>query len=90
MVTYLMYYHVNDVMFNYKWRFWVLSWFDDPSYHGTTSDNYFPVISVTNWDNVKAKLPFWRLPKFVMDSYEYSLYCKIQRITQGNPKNSLT
>ena len=90
MVTYLLYFHVNDVMFNYKWRRWVLFWFDVPAYHGTSHGDCSPVISVTNWDDVKNKLPFWRRPRLVMDSEEYALYCKIGRIMQANPKNGLT
>jgi len=83
MVTYLKYYHVNDVMFNSNWRRWVLSYFEDPAYHGCSFVNRYPVISVTNWHDIKCKLPFWHWPNLVMDSEEYALYLKIKRIAQG-------
>jgi len=89
MVTYLKYYHINDVKFNSAWRRWVLCWFGVPGFHGTSYGNRYPIISVTNWDDVKHKLPFWRRPKLVMDSEEYALYLKIKRISQELEKNGL-
>jgi hypothetical protein len=44
-------------MTNNIWKSWVKKCFKDVRFEGTEYGNWYPVISVSNWDDVKDQLP---------------------------------
>ena len=57
MITKLKYTHCRDIMTKNIWKSWVKKCFKDVRFEGTEYGNWYPVISVSNWDDVKDQLP---------------------------------
>ena len=68
MITYLEYLHRRQLFYGRLLRPWVLAYFADPVYHGTAPDGSQPVISITNWDQVRDILPYFYRPRRVLSS----------------------
>ena len=68
MITFLEYRHRRQLFYGTRLRPWVLAYFFDPFYHGVAPDGSQPVISITNWDQVRDILPLVYRPVSVLSS----------------------
>ena len=57
MKTKLKYTHCRDIMTKNIFKKWIKKWFKDVRFEGTEYGNWYPVISISNWDDVKDQLP---------------------------------
>ncbi len=57
MKTKLKYTHCRDIMTKNIFKSWVKKWFKDVRFEGNEYGNWYPVISISNWDDVKDQLP---------------------------------
>lgn len=62
MLTALTYSHHRQLFDGDQWKPWVTKWFDNPVLVECGLYGHYPVITVTNWDQVKDQLPGKYLP----------------------------
>lgn len=68
MITFLEYRHRLQLFYGTRLRPWVLAYYWDPFYHGAAPDGSQPVISISNWDQVRYILPYCYRPVRVLSS----------------------
>lgn len=57
MRTELVYTHNKSIFLHGEWKAWVTKWFENPKFEGFESGFYNPHVSITNWEQIKDKLP---------------------------------
>lgn len=67
--TKLEYRHTRNIMSCNEWKSWVSKWFKNVRFHGCEYGNHNPVISITNWDEVKDVLPKSYKPCKVLEQH---------------------
>jgi hypothetical protein len=62
MKTILTYTHTRNIFTRNKWKPFVEKYFKDVKYLGCDSGNWEPEISISNWEEIKYKLPKYAIP----------------------------
>ena len=62
MKTYLTYTHGRNLFHKNEFKPFVHKYFKDVKFEGFESGNWFPQISISNWDEIKGVLPKSYLP----------------------------
>lgn len=57
MKTYLTYTHGRDIFKDFEFRPFIRKYFKDVKFEGSEYGNWYPKISISNWDEVKDILP---------------------------------
>jgi len=62
MKTILTYYHTRNLFTKNEFKSFVKKYFKDVKYLGAECGNYSPSISISNWDEIKYKIPKYAIP----------------------------
>ncbi len=62
MKTYLTYTHGRDIFKGSEFKLFINKYFKDVRFEGFESGNWYPIISISNWDDIKDKLPKSYIP----------------------------
>ena len=62
MKTYLTYTHGRNLFTGSEFKSFVHKYFKDVKFEGFESGNWYPTISISNWDEIKDKLPKSYIP----------------------------
>lgn len=57
MKTILLYNHSRNIFKGSQWKSGITKWFENPKFEGCESGNFGAMLSVTNYEDVKDKLP---------------------------------
>ncbi len=63
MTSVLTYHHTRNLFKQSEFLPFVKKYFKDVKYLGTESGNWSPKIQVSNWDDIKHKLPKYAIPE---------------------------